>query len=221
MSGPRPCCDPAKCCGQIAVRVPRCVEQPPLPTHAEEVARIHRRHVLFEEALDEIADGGESGVAPPLGSVELGRETRRCPDVCVAPEPVLRRRRLLERLFGKAQHQRVVRGRSGVPRDCCETFDHHRVANRPVVSLLGAHREADHELQPLDPEGVGHESVLRGDIVSDRRRREAPSCCSARMRRRRRAARADDEPACGIEGSARRRSLDVERARQSPSTCAG
>ena len=44
---------------------------------------------------------------------------------------------------------------------------------RPFVGLLAAHRPADDEGEPLDPEHLGHESSLEDDVVVDRCRREA------------------------------------------------
>src|SRR5262249_13436202 len=76
---------------------------------------------------------------------------------------------------GRAQaleEYRIVRRGPGGGAEGRDSLDEIRVADSPLERLLRAHGVADDQGQAPDPEPLGEESMLRGDVVTDGDRRK-------------------------------------------------
>ncbi|MNC25273.1 hypothetical protein D3C75_733540 [compost metagenome] len=81
--------------------------------------------------------------------------------------------------------QEVMRAVARGSRHRCGALDEVRVAHRPLIGLLRAHRAADHQRQALEAEMFGQQAVLGAYIVADPDLREAGASQRARAVARR------------------------------------
>src|SRR6516165_4266320 len=81
--GPR--LDAAERSGKITTRMAADITMPPLPTHPDQVVRVHRREIGFPKPVQEVLQRSEADVAPRFLLVEILTEAHYRPDLRVPP----------------------------------------------------------------------------------------------------------------------------------------
>jgi hypothetical protein len=173
------------------------ITMPPFPTHPDQVVRVHRREIGFPKPVQEVLQRREANFAPSFLVVEILAEAHHRPDLRVPPQADMHVRLMLvesivpcrigfQSIFMRPNENEVVRRGLGRTRERQRALDHIREAHCPFIGLLGTHRPAEHQFQPLDAVALGEQPVLRHDIVTDGDMREAAAIerrrCIARRR---------------------------------------